>query len=102
MNSLVHYLRRLVAPSRGDGTSDGELLGRFIDQHDQAGFESLVRMHGPMVWGVCLRVLRDPHMAEDAFQATFMVLVKKAGSVSPRDLVGHWLHGVAYRTALKA
>src|SRR5205085_5925220 len=63
---------------------------------------ALVRRHGPMVLGVCRRVLRDAHAAEDAFQATFLVLVRKAGSIRRRELLGNWLYGVACRTALEA
>jgi RNA polymerase sigma-70 factor (ECF subfamily) len=82
--------------------SDGALLQLFISQRDEAAFEALVRRHGPMVAGVCRRVLRNLHDAQDAFQATFLVLVRKANSVHPREMVGNWLYGVALRTALEA
>src|SRR5262249_46858507 len=68
---------------------------------EESAFAALLRRHGPMVWGVCRRLL-PYHEAEDAFQATFLVLVKKAASVKPRELVGNWLYGVAHQTALKA
>ena len=85
----------------GAGLGDGELLGRFLERHDEAALAALVRRHGPMVWGVCRRLLGH-HDAEDAFQATFLVLVRKAPSVVPRELVGNWLYGVARQTALQA
>jgi RNA polymerase sigma factor (sigma-70 family) len=81
---------------------DGELLGRFVDRGDAAAFDALLARHGPMVWGVCRRLLQDVADAEDAFQATFLVLVRKGGSVVPRGRVGNWLYGVACRAALKA
>src|SRR5690348_12758864 len=98
---VLRHLRRVV---RGDGAdlSDGQLLGCFIEQRDEDAFAALVRRHGPMVWGVCRRVLRGHQDAEDAFQATFLVLVRKAASVVPRERVGPWLHGVAFRTAVRA
>ena len=83
------------------GLTDGQLLGCFIDQRDDAAFSALVRRHGPMVWGVCRRLLNQ-HDAEDAFQATFLVLVRKATSVVPRERVANWLYGVARQTALQA
>src|SRR5262249_16879088 len=82
--------------------SDAELLQRYISRRDEAAFAALGRRHGPMVLGVCRRVLRHPHDAEDAFQATFLVLVRKAQAIVPPERVGAWLYGVAYRTSIKA
>ncbi len=93
---------RSVALLATAGPSDGRLLEDYLAREDADAFAALVRRHGSMVWGVCRRVLRDPHDADDAFQATFLVLVRKAATVRPRHAVGSWLYGVAYRTALKA
>ncbi len=99
MGTLVRFLRKLV---HLDELSDGQLLERFIEGRDEPAVEMLVRRHGPMVLGVCRRILRDAHDADDAFQATFLVLVRKAASIKPADMVGNWLYGVAYQTAVKA
>jgi RNA polymerase sigma factor (sigma-70 family) len=90
----------LLSPALGE-LSDGQLLQRFIRERDQGAFELLLRRHGPMVFGVCQRLLRNRHDAEDAFQATFLVLARKAASVSPRDAVANWLFGVARLTAVR-
>jgi RNA polymerase sigma factor (sigma-70 family) len=102
LRSVVQYLRRFTGAADAAALSDGELLERFVEQHEEAAFEALLNRHGPLVLGVCRRVLHDAHEADDAFQATFLVLVRKAGSIGKRDSVGSWLYGVAYRTALKA
>jgi RNA polymerase sigma factor (sigma-70 family) len=85
---------------------DAELLGRYVagrrDEAAEAAFAALVERHGPMVLGVCRRVLGDRHAAEDAFQATFLVLARKAGAIARRERLANWLHGVASRTALDA
>src|SRR4051812_19167288 len=96
----LHYLRRLGASApAGAAGDDAQLLGRYLGQGDEAAFAALVRRHGPMVWGLCARVLGAGPDAEDAFQATFLVLVRRAGSVGNPGLLGPWLHGVACRTA---
>src|SRR5262249_27234943 len=79
-----------------------QLLEGYVRGREEAAFAALVRRHGPMVWGVCRRVLHSHQDAEDAFQATFLVLVRKAASVVPREMVANWLYGVARQTALKA
>src|SRR5262249_45927606 len=86
----------------GESQTDGQLLGRFVAARDEASFAALVRRHGPMVLGVCRRVLRHDHDAEDAFQATFLVLARRAGSVGQRGSVGGWLYEVAHHIAVRA
>src|SRR6266849_741420 len=102
MSDLIEHIRRSVLQREGASLSDGDQLRCFLRGRDGAAFADLVRRHGPMVWGVCRRLLYNHHDAEDAFQATFLVLLRKAASVQPRQMVANWLHGVALRTALKA
>jgi RNA polymerase sigma factor (sigma-70 family) len=102
MSMVFQHLRTTELLSDGARMTDGDLLERFIAGRDEAAFVALVRRHGQMVWGVCRRVLVRHQDAEDAFQATFLVLVRKATSVVPREMVGNWLYGVAHQTALNA
>ena len=85
----------------GGESSDRQLLERFVNEADGDAFQLLVQRYGPLVFGVCTRILGSEHDAEDAFQATFLVFVRKAGSLRTPETLGPWLYGVAYRTALK-
>jgi RNA polymerase sigma factor (sigma-70 family) len=82
--------------------TDGQLLEAFLSGRHETAFEELLKRHGPLVLGVCRRILRDPHDADDAFQATFLVLLRKAGSIGKKESVASWLYGVAYRLAVRA
>jgi RNA polymerase sigma factor (sigma-70 family) len=99
---LFRAVCRTVAVRQAGELTDGDLLGRFSRDRDEAAFAALVQRHGPLVLGVCRRVLHDPNDADDAFQATFFVLARKAGSVSQPDRLANWLYGVALRVAQKA
>jgi RNA polymerase sigma factor (sigma-70 family) len=102
MSEVIQHLRRAVLLPGGAGLTDGQLLADFLGRRDEAALAALVGRHGPMVWGVCRRILRNHHDAEDAFQAAFLVLVRKGASIASRASVASWLYGVARRTALKA
>jgi RNA polymerase sigma factor (sigma-70 family) len=98
-------LRGLFALGVTGSLDDGQLLDRYVDRRDQAAedaFAALVERHGPMVLGVCRRVLEHPQEAEDAFQATFLVLARKAATIARRETLASWLYGVALRTARDA
>ncbi len=102
LQTFVQLLfKRETARSKA-GQSDGELLTAYLTTRDEAAFEALAKRHAAMVWGVCRRTLGNDHDAEDAFQATFLVLASKAASIKPSGMVGNWLYGVARSTALKA
>ena len=109
--SALRQLRALFTAGTATGLTDSELLERYTAERARSAeaataaemaFEVLVDRHGPMVWGICHRVLGDAHEAEDAFQATFLVLVQKADSVRVDGSLGRWLYGVAHRVALRA
>ncbi len=99
---VLRELRAIIDGGTVAGLTDGQLLERFASHRGaeaEPAFTALVMRHGPLVFGVCQSLLRNPHDAEDAFQATFMVLARKAGSIRQPDRLGPWLHGVAHRTA---
>ncbi len=100
-SQFIQHLRRVVLLQDGSGLTDGQLLGCFLERRDETAFAALVQRHARMVWGVCRRLLSH-HDAEDAFQATFLVLGRKAGSIVPKEMVANWLYGVAHQTALQA
>ncbi len=95
-------LGRIFRGETVTGLSEWQLLERYLERQDEVAFEALVARHGPMVLGVCRRMLASPSDVEDAFQATFLVLVRRARQLGPRDAIGPWLHGVAARVALRA
>jgi RNA polymerase sigma factor (sigma-70 family) len=102
MSEFLQNLRRATLRRDEAGLTDGQLLDAYVRDREEAALAALVRRHGPMVWGVCRRVLGNDHDAEDAFQAAFLVLVRKAASIVPREKVANFLYGVARQTAGKA
>ncbi len=95
-------LGRLFSSGTAVGLGEGQLIERFVESNDASAFEAILGRHGPMVWGVCRRSLRDLNDAEDAFQATFLILARRAGAIGRRERLGGWLHGVACRVAARA
>src|SRR5881398_3723973 len=100
LHRLIHALSALAGPAAA-GLSDAQLLERFVAGRNEAAFELLLWRHGPMVLGVCRRLLRDAHDAEDAFQAAFLALIRKGRSIKAGAALGGWLYRVAYRVALR-
>src|SRR4051794_38414893 len=98
-HSLVRRIRLLFTSRADAGATDADLLRRFAHHRDEAAFELLVWRHAGLVLHVCRQMLRDEHAVEDAFQATFLVLFRKAGSISKREALPGWLHQVAFRVA---
>jgi RNA polymerase sigma factor (sigma-70 family) len=98
---VVQNLRKTTFPDEAS-VSDSQLLSEYIEHQDEWAFAALVKRHSSMVWGVCRRIVAHHQSAEDAFQATFLVLAQKANSIRPREMLANWLFGVAQRTALKA
>ncbi len=100
---VLRQVGRLLGGGGAVGSLEGgRLLERFAADRDGPAFEALVARHGPMVLGTCRRILADPHDVEDAFQATFLVLARRAGSIHDGDRLGPWLHGVARRVAVRS
>jgi RNA polymerase sigma factor (sigma-70 family) len=102
---LTDFLQRLRWSLRSRGAAeatDADLLGRFVESREEAAFATLVQRHGPMVFNVCRRLVQNPADADDAFQATFLVLVRRAASIRKPQLLGNWLYGVAHRVAVRA
>src|SRR5437764_14622420 len=102
LQGTVRHLCLTVAARSSAGVPDAALLDRFVGQRDEAAFELLVWRHGKMVFGTCRRLLHDTHEAEDAFQACFLALARRAKSIARRESVGGWLHNVAVRLSLRA
>ncbi len=102
LNAVLHFLRRCAGERLAHDLSDADLLGRFTAQQDETAFATLLQRHGAMVWDLCRHILQHEQDAEDAFQATFLVLARRAGSIRKQEALAAWLHGVAYRIAHKA
>ena len=100
--TAVPDLGRIFEGETISGLSEWQLLERYLERRDEIAFEALVARHGPMVLGVCRRMLAGQAEVEDAFQATFLVLVRRARQLGPADAIGPWLYGVAARVSLRA
>src|SRR5438105_9770667 len=102
LRGVVDCLRSLVANQQHGGTRDSELLRSFVDTRSSDAFSDIMRRHGAMVLGLARRIVRDHQLAEDVFQATFLILSRKARAIRGRDSLAAWLHRVAFRLAVRA
>ena len=102
LSGVLRYIRQLVGTGASGDRTDGQLLDAFARNSDPNAFDALVRRYASLVWGACRRILRDEHEAEDAFQGTFLVLVRKAPVLDRRGSLANWLYTVAYHLALRA
>jgi len=102
LHPVIRYIRKLAGAGQGGESTDGQLLGRFVKNRDESAFAAIVERHGPMVLSVCRRLLHGANDVDDVFQAVFLVLVRKAGSIGKPELLANWLYGVTCRTAVKA
>jgi DNA-directed RNA polymerase specialized sigma24 family protein len=102
LGPVLRYIRKIVDRPGSAMVADSQLLDRFVHQQNEAAFATLVERHGPMVMGICRRILCNSHDAEDAFQATFLILVRRARDIGQPDRLANWLYGVAYRTAARS
>jgi len=100
--SVLREFQHLIDPGTVAGLRERDVLARFVEDRDPIAFKAIVTRHGPMVLSVCRQMLRDANDVDDAFQATFVILIKKAGSLRQPDRLGPWLYGVAYRVASRA
>ena len=100
--AAIHSASRSHSGADAIGVTDQQLLERFVADQDEIAFTRLVERHGRTIWGVCRRVLHHEQDAEDAFQAVFVVLARRASSIRQREAVGSWLYSVAYRIATRA
>src|SRR6266404_1516817 len=101
LDVVVRHIRKIVDVQALVEATDEQLVERFARGHEELAFATLLRRHGPMVLGVSQGILRQREDAEDVFQATFLLLARKAGSIRKRQSVASWLHGVAYRLAVR-
>jgi RNA polymerase sigma factor (sigma-70 family) len=102
LGPVLRHIRRLALPPVAQGLTDVQLLERFCQGREEAAFATLMHRHGGLVWGVCRHVLRQEQDAEDAFQATFLVLAQQAAAIRKREALPSWLHGTAFRIAMRA